>query len=137
MHHVKTVALAAPSFTPRLYRRYIDDIIMGPLVHDDNFFIDIVTTFNSVVPEINFTIEAPNPDGWLPFLDFKVKIINGQIMHDFYRKDCHSTIFLRKDSYVPAHVKSNFIKNKYNTIRNRSSDPQLCEESVLSEESVC
>uniref|UniRef100_A0A0M3JA55 Reverse transcriptase domain-containing protein n=1 Tax=Anisakis simplex TaxID=6269 RepID=A0A0M3JA55_ANISI len=50
-----------------LYRRYIDDILI--ITKEDKCMDSIFSLMNSRTEEIKFTREAPNEEGWLPFLD--------------------------------------------------------------------
>ena len=116
MQEIETVALSRLPLSPRIYMRYIDDIIM--------LFEIILSTFNSVIPDIKFTIETPEPNEWLPFLDMQLRLINNEVHFSWYRKGIHSGNILRKDSHMPSHVKANMIKNGIKIIKNRSSSTQ-------------
>ena len=72
MHHIESEAIKRLDFKPLIFRRYADDIICGPLEYDTNVFNEVLKTFNSVIPEIQFTLEYHPPSEWLPFLDLKV-----------------------------------------------------------------
>ena len=129
MHHVESEALSRLNFTPTVYKRYVDDVILGPLAFDEEHFFHIRDTFNSIMSEIKFTLEFHKPGEWLPFLDLKVKVDNNQPVLSYYRKECHSDIWLDKSSFIPSHVKRNFLVNKFKTIRSNSSQDNLYEDS--------
>ena len=93
--------------------------------HIDTVLTHILDTFNSVNPNISFTLKANGPNNWLPFLDIKVKIENGNIKYSWYQKEFHSKITLRTDSFVPQHVKNNFVNKRYIDIQTRCSDENL------------
>ena len=75
MHHIEKVALSELRCKPLLYKRYIDDVILGPFPHDQDIFEQVLGEFNMVTPDINFTMETPGPMEWLPFLDIKIKCL--------------------------------------------------------------
>jgi len=129
LHTIESKALGMLGFDPTIYKRYIDDIILGPLDYDENKFNQILNVFNSINPNIKFTLEAPKPSEWLNFLDIKIKIDN-EIKYSWYHKECHSNIALRKDSFLPRHIKSNYIKSSAHTISQRSNDPEIRKENL-------
>ena len=103
---------------PALYGRYIDDIILGPLDKGTNFEV-LLKVFNSINSNIQFTLEVPNEK--LNFLDLSIWAEEKKINYAWYTKDMHTGNSLRKDSFVPDHVKSNFVSNSINTVKNRCS----------------
>ena len=123
MNHVETIALNKlhlnHNIQPCLYKRYIDDIILGPFPNDPRTFNTIEETFNSVCDEIKFAIEVPT-NNVLNFLDISVSISN-HVKYEMHIKDCHSGNSLHADSWVPSHVKSNFIHNSFNYVNKRCS----------------
>ena len=133
LHEIESKAiqlLRKLDINPPIYKRYIDDVILGPLKHDETIFRNVLEIFNSINPDIKFTLEAPQPEHWLTFLDIKIKIDNGNIKYSWHHKQCHSNIALRKDSFLPRHMKSNYIRNSFNTISNRSSDEEIRNENL-------
>ena len=81
MHEIESRALQKLKAKPVLYQRYIDDIILGPLTFDEEAFENILNAFNSINPQIKFTLEKHQPEDWLNFLDLKIKIVNGNIKY--------------------------------------------------------
>ena len=75
MHKIETSALdllkEKYNFVPKLFKRYIDDIILGPINNLD-FTKTILATFNEINPDIQFTIEIPENGKPLNFLDISV-----------------------------------------------------------------
>ena len=112
--------LETNNIKPKLYRRYIDDIILGPFANEPSLFNNILEIFNSIHPDIKFTIEAPE-NGVLNFLDLSISI-EREVYFQPYNKENHSGICLDKFSNVPDFVKQNFIKNTINNIGVRCSD---------------
>ena len=103
-----------------IYKRYIDDCIIGPLQRNKEYCDFILETFNSIDDNIKFTIENPE-DGLLNFLDLSIWLENRKIMHKKYVKDISSGNALKKDSWLPSSVKTNFVKQSIIDTRNRCS----------------
>ncbi|MEL7309325.1 MAG: hypothetical protein AAGK05_16680 [Pseudomonadota bacterium] len=120
MDYVENIALSAlreNDIRPEFYRRYIDDIIMGPFPKDTKMFEKILNEFNCVTEAIKFTIEVPNK--FLNFLDVSICIDNNEIKYKHYTKEVSSDNCLNKSSWVPNHIKTNFVTNAINTAQNR------------------
>jgi len=94
------------SINPIYYGRYMDDII---LVFDNthNYTVDrILSTFNAVRPEINFTLDAVDNYHKKNFLDLTICIDpTKRLSFSWYRKECHSGNVLNWYSNVPAQMK--------------------------------
>ena len=56
---------------PMIYMRYLDDFILGPFRWDVLFY-EIWSTFNSVNESIQFTVEVPERNLPLNFLDISI-----------------------------------------------------------------
>ena len=82
LHHLEQQALEKISFKPQLYKRYIDDVILGPIESNLEMIKEIEQVFNSIVPEINFTTEIQLPHKGLNFLDLTIHIKDHKI--DYY-----------------------------------------------------
>ena len=108
---------------PRIYARYIDDIIVGPFYPNDlilnSKFLEV---FNGVHNDIQFTIEIP--DKVLNFLDISIEEKHNAVSYGWYIKEQHSGIYLNKSSHLPNHVKRNYITNSINYVQKRCSDPE-------------
>ena len=100
--------------------RYVDDLLLftkGP--EESNTFL---TLYNNNPHGIKFTLELPVADS-LPFLDFKVKILNEGIPEfEFYRKLIRKDNFINRHTALPKHTVNNIIKNEWTRIRKRCSD---------------
>ena len=83
-------------------------------------FSIIEKTFNSVNKNIQFTLDIPE-NNVLNFLDLSISIKNKQVKYKWYSKPNHSGICLRKDSWLPQHVKSSFVNNRYKYVQDRCS----------------
>ena len=130
MSHIERSALAKLNFVPMIFKRYIDDVILGPIEFDQKIFQHTIETFNSINKYIQFSLDVRKPDEWLPFLDIKLKVVDDKVQYSWYQKPSHSKIMLRKDSFLPPHVKSNFIKNRMINIKNRCNDDFYLKESL-------
>lgn len=112
-------------FDPILYVRFIDDILIGPVIRNNDFCNMILETFNSINKHIKFTVEIPGVDEPISFLDLSIFTCNNDIKYSWYRKACHSGILLRADSNLPYHTKTNYIYNTFRTIEKRCSTQEL------------
>ena len=57
---------------PIFYVRYVDDV--GTLVPDEESAVKMLNYLNSKHPTIQFEMELPDTEGFLPILDIKMKI---------------------------------------------------------------
>ena len=128
MHRIESEALRIleekHGICPRLYKRYIDDVIMGPFQKKYPHFDLIVSTFNSINENVQFTIDVPEDDQPLNFLDISITIVEDNVEFKWYSKNSHSNITLRKDSWLPQSVKSNFISNSIKQVKEKCSSTE-------------
>ena len=63
------------NFNPTVYKRYIDDIFLGPItnIHEAKKIHEV---FNKINDSIQFTLEVPDKDQFLSFLDIEIRIQN-------------------------------------------------------------
>lgn len=120
MHSVETLALNQLPSKPKIYKRYIDDIIFGPISRDQDCD-QILAVFNSINVSIQFTADIPATGEPLNFLDLAIFINNGRIDFTWYSKPCHSENTLRRDSWLPSYVKNNFLKNSVRNVAAKCS----------------
>ena len=71
---------------------------------------------------IKFTIDVPEVDKPLNFLDLSIYVENENIKYSWYTKEAHSNITLNRESWLPRHVKSNFIINTVKQVNDKCSD---------------
>ena len=107
---------------PKIYKRYLDDILLGPVKAD--MVNEILDTFNSIQESIQFTVEVPEENEFLAFLDIAIRI-KDQIQYKWYVKPCHSDNSLRYESYVPNHIKTNFVRNSIRSVDKKCSSEYL------------
>lgn len=112
-------------FRPQIFTRYIDDICLGPCPREPTIFDKILQVFNSINNSIQFTIEVPAVGKPLNFLDISVFTEKEKLRYTWFTKECHSDIVLRPDSWLPKHVKMNFVSNSIKQVANKCSDPQM------------
>ncbi|EYC40117.1 hypothetical protein Y032_0628g833 [Ancylostoma ceylanicum] len=95
------------------YKRLIDDVfVIG------STYAELTTTLansNSEDVNIKFTIEEPSRDGFLPFLNTKVRICNGRPDIRWYRKRSSENIILHSRSAHPTYMKVNVVRNLIKT----------------------
>ena len=75
------------SFTINTWLRYVDDVltIVKKGTHDS-----LLNYLNSIDPNIKFTIEPPNEQGAIPFLDTFPRPSGDKIITSVYRKPTHT-----------------------------------------------
>ena len=117
-------------FSPVVYKRYIDDIILGPMERDDTISQNILNTFNSINESIKFTIDVPKLEEPLVFLDLSISL-SDRINYSWYVKPCHSNNSLKSDSWVPSSAKANFIRNSVSLVSRKCSSKHLQNDALL------
>ena len=72
------------------WKRYIDDVfLVFPSHLDCN---DILQLANQIHSKIKFSMQLPNDDGFLPYLDCEVRLHMGRFSSRIYFKECHSGV---------------------------------------------
>ena len=107
---------------PAIYKRYIDDTLIGP-IKDQTEADEILQVFNITESCIRFTMETPNDEGWLPFLNIKLKRDQQEekLIIANYQKETHSGIYLHKKSHHPYSIKMNYIRNLFSQLNSQAS----------------
>lgn len=116
-------------FSPCIYKRYLDDIVLGPIERGNNLPETVLKTFNSINDNIQFTLEVPKENEPLAFLDITISVTD-RIEYGWYVKPCHSNNSLRSDSWIPSAVKSNFIKSTVLNISEKCSNYEQWEQAA-------
>ena len=71
---------------------------------------------NSQDPSTCYEIELPGEDGFLPFLNIKVKVNDsGFVEIGWYTKPANKGLVLNAKSHHPEHVKRSVLNNTINT----------------------
>ena len=105
MNYVESIALEklkSVQISPSIYKRFIDDVIMGPFPSNFPYFDKIAEVFNGVNQKIQFTLEIPKQE--LNFLDLSIWERDHKIYYKHFTKPIASDNSLRKDSWIPRHV---------------------------------
>ena len=116
-----------------IYKRYLDDSIIGPLEMNESMFQFVKDTFNSIDKNIKFTLEVPRMK--LNFLDLTIWTENNKIMFQKYTKELASGNTLKKDSWLPNSIKTNFVKQKIMNVHERCSATLTTDARVEAEKS--
>ena len=96
--------------SPVIFVRYVDDI--GTVV--PNVEVAHQTLYlNKQHPTIQFELETPAEDGFLPILDIKVKIrLDSTIERKLFRKEANKGITLHFNSHHSSSVKTTTVINE-------------------------
>ena len=123
---LKSKSLALPH-TPHLWLRFVDDMYVIQQAEHSQQLLHHINTQDS---HIQFTIEEPNQDGSLPFLETQVSPHpNNTLITTVYRKPTHTDQYLHWDS-------NHFIGAKYsvfNTLAHRAKVVSYNQQSLHKE----
>ena len=99
-------ALASCPNPPLAYNHFVDDGIgaFKDKTHADYF----LTYLNSRNTDLQYTIEHPQQDGSLPFLDI---LIHGDRSTSVYRKPTHTNLYVKYNSTTPNSTKDSVIRS--------------------------
>ena len=99
-------ALASCSNPPIAYNHFVDDGIgaFKDTTHADYF----LTYLNSRNTDLQYTIEHPQQDGSLPFLDI---LIHGDRLTSVYRKPTHTNLYVKYNSTTPNSTKDSVLRS--------------------------
>ena len=128
MEDVEERALSTFPTPPRLWKRYVDNVLtVLPSDMLDIFLLHL----NSVESSIQFTYEVENSKGILPFLDISLKHkTDGSICMRVFRKKTHTDRYLDFSSHQP-------ITHKMAVIRTLSSKAEaICSTSVSTQDEL-
>ncbi|EYC11044.1 hypothetical protein Y032_0052g2183 [Ancylostoma ceylanicum] len=95
------------------HKRFIDNVFVIGLTYAE--LTTTLTNLNSKDVNIKFTIEEPSRDGFLPFLNTKVRICNGTPDIRWYRKRSSKNIILHSRSAYPTYMKVNVVRTLIKT----------------------
>ena len=90
------------SFTINTWLRYVDDILT---IVKKGTRDSLLNYLNSIDPNIKFTIEPPNKQGAIPFLDTFPRPSGNKIITSVYRKPTHTDRYLDFNSNNPKSAK--------------------------------
>ena len=117
------------------YKRYIDDVfIIGSSPAE---LEGTLRNLNSQDPSIKFTVENPHNDGFVPFLNTKVRIRHGNTELSWYKKPASKNVLLHARSGHPLYMKANVVRNlvitKEKICTQRSSEVDSMVDRILKE----
>ena len=95
---------------PKLYLRYVDDIIA--VFNSQDHAIKFLNDMNAVNKCIKFTIESNN-DNVIDFLDMRVSLQNNSLVTNWILKPTNTGLYTPKIAYSPNSYKKNAIKALY------------------------
>ena len=130
-----------------IYMEYFEDLALGPEVPipikewkryvDDVFSIipkgkrDILLNYlNSIDPHIKFTVEQPNMEGAIPFMDTLPQPKGENISVSVYRKPTHTDRYLDFNSSHPISAKKAVVRAVMDRAENVCSDPDILVKEV-------
>ena len=115
------------SFTINTWLRYVDDVltIVKKGTHDS-----LLNYLNSIDTNIKFTIEPPNEQGAIPFLDTFPRPSGNKIITSVYRKPTHTDRYLDFNSNHPKSAKRAVVRALTDRAKNVCSSPELLAEEM-------
>ena len=112
------------------WKRFIDDVLLffsGTYEDLDRFY----TYLNSVHHTMNFDkYEHDKEENSCNFLDLTIKIENGKITTDLYRKETDKPTALLPSSANPGHITKNIVYSMGFRLMRICSTPELCEKRL-------
>ena len=99
-------------------------------VRSDTENCRILEYLNSIDPNIKFTIESPNEQGAIPFLDTFPKPSGNNITTSIYRKPTHTDRYLGFNSKHPKTAKRAVVRALTDRAKNVCSSPELLAEEM-------
>ena len=104
------------------WKRYMDDVFSIIPKGNRNTMLQYL---NSINPHIKFTIEQPNEEGGIPFLDTFPKPQGEGIAVSVYRKPTHTDRYLDFNSSHPISAKRAVVRALMDWAENVCSDPDI------------
>ena len=146
--HSATMGSPCSPVVANIYMEYFEDLALGPELSipikewkryvDDVFSIipkgkwdTMLQYLNSIDPHIKFTVEQPNMEGAIPFLDTLPKLQWwGNICLHVYRKPTHTDRYLDFNSSHPILAKRAVVRALMDRAENVCSDPVILTKEV-------
>ena len=128
MENFEDNALIDETVKPRIWKRFVDDIISVVKKSQSN---RLLSHLNTQHKKIQFTMEEEK-DGSLPFMDIRfTRKLNGELEREVYQKPTHTNRYVHFTSHHPISVKSGVIDClMYRATTVASSDDILRKETV-------
>ena len=112
------------------YQRYVDDTFI--IVKSSNDAQRLLSVFNSVHPNLQFTCEPETIDGTISFLDVLVsRNSDSTAVTSVYRKPTWSGLYTNFFSFVPVKYKSGLVRTLFDRARKICSVSSLPDEETL------
>ena len=115
------------SFTINTWLRYVDDVLT---IVKKGTCDSLLNHLNSVDPNIKFTIEPPNDQGAIPFLDTFPRPSGNENVKSVYRKPIHTDRYLDFNSNHPKSAKHAVVRTLTDRAKNACSSPELLAEEM-------
>ena len=115
------------SFTINTWLRYVDDVLT---IVKKGTCDSLLNYLNSIDPNIKFTIEPPNEQGAIPFLDTFPRPSGNKIITSVYRKPTHTDRYLDFNSNHPKPAKCAVVRALTDKAKNVCSSPELLAEEM-------
>ena len=106
MDKIEQKFVETQSRKPLIWLRYIDDIFFI-WVHDEQELERFLKNLNNFTPNLSFTDQASK--NCIPFLDLKVKLVDGKLETDLYMKSTDRHQYLHYLSSHPEHTKRSIV----------------------------
>ena len=131
VHSMEHLALSSFTDPPNDYRHFVDDGIgaFRDQPHADSFH----RFMNTLCPDLQYTIEHPSSDGYLPFLDI---LIHPDKSTSVYRKPTHTNLYARHNSCAAPSTKDSVIRSLITRAYNLCS-PQHLQPELQTVRSIC
>ena len=113
MDEVEQNFLETQSKKPLIWLRYIDDIFFI-WTHGEQELERFLKDLNNFTPNLSFTHEASK--NCIPFLDLKVKLIDGKLETDLFMKPTDRHQYLYYLSSHPEHTKCSVVYSLYASV---------------------
>ena len=121
MEDLETNALASAPSTPKIWKRFVDQVFTIIQKADKEAFLDHI---NSIDANIHFMYEDPKEDGSIPFLDMLIiPDEEGRLNTNVYRKPTHTDQYLHWDSHHAITSKYSVIGTLYHRARRVCFNP--------------
>ena len=141
------MGLPCSQVVANIYMEYFEDLALGPelpiLVKERKRYVDDVFSIipkgkrgimlnylNSIDPHIKFTVEQPNVDGAIPFLDTLPQPKGEEISVSVYRKQTHTDRYLDINSSHPISAKWAVVRALMDRAENVCSNPDILVKEV-------
>ena len=115
------------SFTINTWLRYVDDVLT---IVKKGTRDSLLNYLNSVDSNIKFTIEPPNEQGAIPFMDTFPRPSGNKITTSVYRKPTHTDRYLDFNSNHPKSAKRAVVRALTDRAINVCSSPELLAEEM-------